>query len=274
MPGVQALACGQVVPGVAAGLGGVEAERAERRKPRDDGERDQAEPCRRSGACGHRSRWRCRVDPTPRSRAGPSGRCGAPAAATRLRPDARRLGADPRLTGQPAGGSIPARCARALLPVAAIVSLLLVPGLVILAAQAAGTLGFDFLAYHQAASRVLAGERLYDPTVQQTGGFGLFYYPPPFVLAILPFALVPATAATWLWIGASMAMLVAGIAILPVRTIRPVGRRSCSPGCRGRSPTRSSSARSGRCSSSCSRSAGAGSTGRWPSAPPGRSARS
>jgi len=38
------------------------------------------------------------------------------------------------------------------------------------------------------------------------------------VFAILPFALVPATAATWLWIGTSMAMLVAGIAILPVRT--------------------------------------------------------
>jgi alpha-1,2-mannosyltransferase len=118
-------------------------------------------------------------------------------------------------------GLDPGALARAALPVAAIASLLVIPGLVILAAQSAGTLGFDFLAYHQAANRVLAGERLYDPTVQQTGGFGLFYYPPPFVLAVLPFALLPAATATWLWIGASMAMLVAGVALLPVRvTVR------------------------------------------------------
>ncbi len=96
-----------------------------------------------------------------------------------------------------------------------------VSGLVILAAQAAGTLGFDFLAYHQAAGRVLDGERLYDPTVQQTGGFGLFYYPPPFVLAVLPFGLLSPTVATWTWIGLSVTMLVGGIALMPVRpTIR------------------------------------------------------
>jgi hypothetical protein len=96
-----------------------------------------------------------------------------------------------------------------------------VSGLIVLAAQSAGTLGFDFLAYHQAAERVLDGQRLYDPSVQQTGGFGLFYYPPPFVFAILPFGLLPATTATWAWILLSVAMLVAAIAILPVRaTVR------------------------------------------------------
>ena len=120
-------------------------------------------------------------------------------------------------------GLDPGALARAALPVAAIASLLVIPGLVILAAQSAGTLGFDFLAYHQAASRVLAGERLYDPTVQQTGGFGLFYYPPPFVLAVLPFALVPAATATWLWIGASMAMLVGGDRPPARRVDRPLG---------------------------------------------------
>jgi glycosyl transferase family 87 len=106
---------------------------------------------------------------------------------------------------------------RAALPVAAISALVGVSGLVVFAAIAAGTFGFDFLAYHGAAERVLHGERLYDPTVQQTGGFGLFYYPPPFVLAVLPFGLLPATAATWLWLTLSVAMLVGGIAILPVR---------------------------------------------------------
>jgi len=106
---------------------------------------------------------------------------------------------------------------RAALPLLAIASLIVVSGLVVMAAVSAGTFGFDFLAYHQAALRVLHGERLYDPTVQQTGGFGLFYYPPPFVLAIVPFGFLSAAAATWVWLGLSVAMLVGGIAILPVR---------------------------------------------------------
>ncbi len=84
------------------------------------------------------------------------------------------------------------------------------------AASGAGTLGFDFLAYHQAANRVLAGERLYDPSVQQTGGFGLFYYPPPFVLAILPLAPLDPTIATWAWVGLSLAAFLAGVAVMPV----------------------------------------------------------
>lgn len=107
--------------------------------------------------------------------------------------------------------------AAAALRVLAIAAFVAVPGLVVLAAVASGTFGFDFLAYHQAATRVLDGQRLYDPSVQQTGGFGLFYYPPPFVLAVLPLALLPAVAATWVWLVLSVAMLVGGIALLPVR---------------------------------------------------------
>ena len=99
----------------------------------------------------------------------------------------------------------------------AIVAFIAIPGFVVLAAVAAGTLGFDYLAYQQAGARVLAGERLYDPSIQQVGGFGIFYYPPPFVLAVVPFALIPPAAGTWLWLGLSVAMLVCAIAILPVR---------------------------------------------------------
>ena len=102
------------------------------------------------------------------------------------------------------------------MPAVAVVTFVAIPGLVVLAAVASGTLGYDFLAYHQAATRVLDGDRLYDISVQQVGGFGLFYDPPPFVLAILPFALLPADVATWLWLGLSVAMLLAAIAILPV----------------------------------------------------------
>lgn len=98
----------------------------------------------------------------------------------------------------------------------AIAAMVAIPGTVILAAAAAGTLGFDFLSYHQAAVRVLAGERLYDPSIQQSGGFGLFYYPPPFALAVLPFGLLGSSAATWAWLGLSIAMLVTAIWVLPV----------------------------------------------------------
>lgn len=94
---------------------------------------------------------------------------------------------------------------------------MLVPAAVASAGAAGGTTGFDFLAYHQAAGRILAGQPLYDPTIQQAGGFGLFYYPPPFAVAVLPFALLPELAAVWLWFALSVAMLVGGIALMPVR---------------------------------------------------------
>jgi alpha-1,2-mannosyltransferase len=110
------------------------------------------------------------------------------------------------------------RLARAALPILAILVFGVVVGATLWAAAGAGTLGFDFLAYHQAANRVLAGERLYDPSIQETGGFGLFYYPPPFVFAILPLAVLAPTAATWLWAGLSVAALAGGIALMPVST--------------------------------------------------------
>jgi len=72
------------------------------------------------------------------------------------------------------------RFGRTLLPVAAIVVFVAVVGLTIRSAWQAGTLGFDFLAYHQAAVRVLDGGPLYDMSFASAGGFGLFYYPPTF----------------------------------------------------------------------------------------------
>ena len=63
-------------------------------------------------------------------------------------------------------------------------------------ASAGRTLGFDFLAYHAAADRVLHGQPAYDTSFQGAGGFGLFYYPPTFIPLILPFGLLGATTAT------------------------------------------------------------------------------
>jgi alpha-1,2-mannosyltransferase len=106
----------------------------------------------------------------------------------------------------------------AALPVVAILSFALGTGAVL--AAAGDTLGFDFLAYHQAAVRLLHGQSLYDMSYSQTGGFGLFYYPPTFAPLLLPLGLLSAQAATWTWIALSVAAFLAGVAILPVA--RPV----------------------------------------------------
>ena len=62
------------------------------------------------------------------------------------------------------------RFGRTLLPIAAILVFVTVVGLTIRAAYQAGTLGYDFLAYHQAAVRVLDGGPLYDMSFASAGG--------------------------------------------------------------------------------------------------------
>jgi alpha-1,2-mannosyltransferase len=106
--------------------------------------------------------------------------------------------------------------APSLLPPLAIGVFVLVVGAVLGASR--DTFGFDFLAYHQAAERVLAGQRLYDTSFEQTGGFGLFYYPPPFVLPVLPLALLDGRTAALVWLGLLLSSFFAAIALLPVRT--------------------------------------------------------
>jgi alpha-1,2-mannosyltransferase len=112
-----------------------------------------------------------------------------------------------------------ARLARAALPVVAILSFVL--GIAATLAFARETLGFDFLAYHQAAVRLLDGQPLYDMSYTQTGGFGLFYYPPTFAPLLLPLGLLSETTATWSWIAFSIAVFLVGVALLPTtRTVR------------------------------------------------------
>lgn len=111
------------------------------------------------------------------------------------------------------------RLGRAALPIVALLSIALGLGLTLAVAEE--TLGFDFLAYHQAAVRVLAGQPVYDMSFSGTGGFGLFYYPPTFAPMILPLGLLGAQAATWTWIALSIAAFLAGVAMLPVsRSVR------------------------------------------------------
>lgn len=108
---------------------------------------------------------------------------------------------------------------RRLLPAFAIAT----PALVIAAVLAAAgdTLGYDYQAYSLAAGRLLAGQPLYDPGVTVAVGFGVYLYPPPFVVAAVPFRLLSGDAGTWAWIALLLVAFTFGCALLPVRpTVR------------------------------------------------------
>lgn len=81
---------------------------------------------------------------------------------------------------------------------------------------AGDTLGYDFRAYHEAARRVLDGRPLYDPSAAVAGPQGVYLYPPPFVLFVLPFALLGVGAASATWIAMSLLAFVIGVRLLPV----------------------------------------------------------
>jgi hypothetical protein len=101
-----------------------------------------------------------------------------------------------------------------LLPAIAIGAFALTVGATL--ASAGDTRGYDFLAYHAAASRVLDGGAAYDTSFAAAGGFGLFYYPPTFVPLVLAFGLLSASTATWAWIALLLAAFWVGVAAMPV----------------------------------------------------------
>jgi alpha-1,2-mannosyltransferase len=113
----------------------------------------------------------------------------------------------------------PARLARTALPIVAV--LVFAGSLALTLAFAGDTLGYDFRAYHQAIVRVFDGQALYDMSYTQTGGFGLFYYPPTFAPLLVPFGFIGEAPAIWIWIGLSVVTFLIGVAILPVsRAVR------------------------------------------------------
>ena len=112
------------------------------------------------------------------------------------------------------------RLLRAARPFAAATVFLLVV-VVSLVSAAFGTFGFDFLSYDLAVRRFLDGGVLYDPAFQTAGPFGLFYYPPPFAVLMLPLAVLPPAAAAVAFSILGLGAFVLAIAILPVpRDIR------------------------------------------------------
>ena len=57
---------------------------------------------------------------------------------------------------------------------------------------------------------------MYDLTATSMGAFGLFFYPPPFALLVLPFALLPSDLGVTVWTLALVGASVAAVALLPV----------------------------------------------------------
>ena len=104
---------------------------------------------------------------------------------------------------------------RDLAPVLCVALLALTVGAVL--ASAGATLGYDASAYLLASERIRAGQPLYDPTVNVALGFGVFLYPPPFALALLPFTFLPAPLRLWAWLATIVAAFLGGTAVLPVR---------------------------------------------------------
>jgi alpha-1,2-mannosyltransferase len=90
--------------------------------------------------------------------------------------------------------------------------------LIIENAAALGLLGYDYLAYDLAIDRLLAGQPIYDATATEFGPFGLYFYPPPFLLLVLPIALLPQDLAIWAFTGLLAAASAVAILILPVST--------------------------------------------------------
>jgi hypothetical protein len=107
------------------------------------------------------------------------------------------------------------RLGRTALPIVAVLAF--VGGLAAILSSAGSTLGYDYQAYLHAAQRLLDGEPLYDTAVDVAGGFAIYLYPPPFALAMVPFALLPETVGLWAWLGLLVAAFVLGVALLPVR---------------------------------------------------------
>lgn len=108
----------------------------------------------------------------------------------------------------------PGALGRAALPLVAGAVFALFCGAVL--SSAGETLGYDFLAYHQAARRVLDGLPLYELGAEQAGGFGLFLYPPPFALLVIPLGLLAPTVAIPVWTALLIVAFGLGVALMPV----------------------------------------------------------
>ena len=102
---------------------------------------------------------------------------------------------------------------------ARLTSLLYIPGLVFLLLVALDllpiqrdTTGIDFVSFWTAARLILEGGNPYDfasLAAQQSGSKYAFLYPPPFLMVVLPFGVLPYSVALLAWVGIGIAAFVA-----------------------------------------------------------------
>jgi hypothetical protein len=82
--------------------------------------------------------------------------------------------------------------------------------------------GYDYAAYDAAARRIASGVALYLPGTVEAyarGAYeGLYLYPPPLAIALVPLTLVDEHTATVLWMAIRVGLLIFGCAVLPVRS--------------------------------------------------------
>jgi Glycosyltransferase family 87 len=88
-----------------------------------------------------------------------------------------------------------------------------------------GSSGFayDYHAYDLAARRVAAGRALYTPDVAaayNSGQYeGLYLYPPPLAIALVPLTALGPDQAALAWLGLRLGLLVLGVALLPISAL-------------------------------------------------------
>ena len=85
-----------------------------------------------------------------------------------------------------------------------------------------GSSGFayDYSAYHLAAARIATGQALYPPDVAEAYNSaqytGLYLYPPPLGVALVPLTALSQDQAALAWLGLRLVLLVLGVALLPI----------------------------------------------------------
>jgi hypothetical protein len=83
--------------------------------------------------------------------------------------------------------------------------------------------GYDFEAYDTAARRIAAGQPLYPPGIAEaynSGNYaGLYLYPPPLAVALVPLTALAADLAALAWLWLRLAFLVLGVALLPISAL-------------------------------------------------------
>lgn len=110
--------------------------------------------------------------------------------------------------------------ARTIGPVAAAVLGVIILALAISVFVNSDGFGYDFRAYDSAARRIVAGQPLYLPETvadYSAGRYeGLYLYPPPLAIALVPLTALTESAATIAWMVGRFALLVGGCFLLPV----------------------------------------------------------